>query len=90
MMCSWEYGFFWVLLVPIVVALVFLGAGYVMGFMARRDREYPPPYLGPHCAECGDGFSHLEWDHRHTREDGEDVHGECCIATTCEFARSVK
>ena len=30
------------------------------------------------CAECGDTFTPTEWELRHTRGDGEDIHERCC------------
>lgn len=36
------------------------------------------------CAECGQLFTHDEWDGRHTRPDGEDVHVRCCAECKAE------
>ena len=30
------------------------------------------------CAECGGGFTAAEWELRHSRTDGEDIHDHCC------------
>ena len=53
----------------------------------RRKHERPPSYVGPWCAECGQPFTEFEWENRHTRYDGEDVHADCCFAPKCEIAR---
>lgn len=34
--------------------------------------------MDDHCAECGRRFTLDEWDVRHSRSDGEDVHEWCC------------
>jgi hypothetical protein len=59
----------------------------VLCWLEQRKLEQPPDYLGPWCAECDRGFSEWDWENRHTREDGEDVHAECCLANRCEVVR---
>lgn len=31
-----------------------------------------------HCLWCGNNFSIVEWDNRHTDLDGNDMHERCC------------
>jgi len=59
----------------------------VMLCREKRKLERPPQFVGPWCAECHGPFSEWEWEMRHTRYDGEDVHADCCFATKCETAR---
>lgn len=47
--------------------------GHVAGGGAVNEQP-----LVARCAECGDTFTPTEWELRHTRGDGEDIHERCC------------
>lgn len=60
-----------------------LAAEVALSFARERDGSSPiygadEPLGPPLCAECGEPFTVAEWDERHSGDDGEDLHEECC------------
>lgn len=53
---------------------------------------FPPPApvtpddrarLAARCVGCEGPFTPPEWEDRHSSDDGEDLHAECCLAPGC-------